>query len=295
VVPPGIQQFFIPDTAAGSPVYTAVAIGAARIGFTDAKLGIDVSRDVVYAAPIGDGAVPVDWARSAPLEVAADALERGARDGASYLPLPPAAAQPKNYALWQKAFAQYLSQAERIELLREPSTKLTSTPGETERDFRIRLKDALRSSRDEAVEAIRQKYAGRQAALGEKLRKAQAAVGREEEQASQQKIQTALSVGATVLGALFGRKAVSAGTIGRATTAARGMGRSMKEAGDVKRASESVEAIQQQIQELETAVRDETQAIAARFDTEPTLDRVTLVPKRGQVTIQFVGLGWDPR
>jgi hypothetical protein len=141
------------------------------------------------------------------------------------------------------------------------------------------LKDALRSSRDEAVEAIRQKYAGRQAALGEKLRKAQAAVGREEEQASQQKIQTALSVGATVL----------------ATTAARGVGRSMKEAGDVKRASASVEAVQQQMQDLEAAVRDETQAIASRFDAEPTFDRVTLVPKRGQVTIQFVGLGWDPR
>jgi hypothetical protein len=110
-VPPGIQQFFIPDSAAGPPVYTAVAIGAARIGFTDAKLGIDVSRNVVYAAPIGDGAVPVDWARSAPLDLAADALEREPRDGASFLPLPPSAAQPKNYVVWQKAFAQYVSQA----------------------------------------------------------------------------------------------------------------------------------------------------------------------------------------
>ncbi len=32
-------------------------------------------------------------------------------------------------------------------------------------------------------------------------------------------MQTAISVGATILGAFFGRKAISAGSIGRATTA----------------------------------------------------------------------------
>ena len=34
----------------------------------------------------------------------------------------------------------------------------------------------------------------------------------------------------TIVGALLARKAINAGTIGRATTAARGVGRSMKEA-----------------------------------------------------------------
>ena len=197
--------------------------------------------------------------------------------------------------MWQKSFAQYLAQAETIDLLRHAASKLTSSPGESERDFRIRVKDALRASRDEAVEAVRQKYAGKQSTLAERLRRAQSSVEREQEQASNQKVQTAVSLGATVLGALFGRKAVSTGTLGRATTAARGMGRSMKEASDVKRASESVEAVQQQIQELEDAVREETQAIAARFDADPVLDKVTLAPKRGQVTVQFVALGWDPR
>ena len=141
---------------------------------------------------------------------------------------------------------------------------------------------------------MRKKYAARQAALNERLRRAESAVGREQEQASQQKLQTALSVGATLLGALMGRKAISASTLGRATTAARGVGRTMKESGDIKRAEDSVESIRGGLTELESEIQAETRRISAEFDAEAPLERVTLSPKRGQVTVQFVALGWVP-
>lgn len=171
---------------------------------------------------------------------------------------------------------------------------LTSKPGESERDFRIRIRDAQREARDAAIDAMRKKYAARQAALNERLRRAESAVGREQEQASQQKLQTALSVGATLLGALMGRKAISASTLGRATTAARGVGRTMKESGDIKRAEDSVESIRGGLTELESEIQAETRRISAEFDAEAPLERVTLSPKRGQVTVQFVALGWVP-
>ena len=156
------------------------------------------------------------------------------------------------------------------------------------------MQDAARSSRDAAVDAVRQKYAGKQAALAERLRRAESAVARETEQSTQQKVQAALSIGATLVGALLGRKTISTGTLGRATTAARGVGRTMKEAGDVQRASESVEAVRAQVTQLDDQLREETQAIAASFDRAPVLERVTLLPKRWQVSVQLVALGWDP-
>lgn len=51
---------------------------------------------------------------------------------------------------------------------------------------------------------------------------------RESEQAKQQGLQTAISVGATILGTFLGRKSIKVGTIGRATTAARGAGRAVE-------------------------------------------------------------------
>jgi hypothetical protein len=297
VLPPGIQQFFIPRSPSAlskSQLYSPVVLGAARIGFSDPKLGVDAVRDILYAAPIGTGPLTVDWVGAERLDVALGALGRAPEPGASFEALPAAGAQPKNYAVWEKTFKQWLTQNERVELLRHRESGLTSRPDETEGDFKVRVQEAVRVSRDAAVEALRQKYAGRQAGIAERQRRAEASMTRETEQSTQQKLQAAVSIGATLVGALLGRKAISAGTLGRATTAARGVGRTMKEAGDVQRASETVEAVRAQAKQLEDELREETQAITATFDRAPMFERVTLLPKRGQVSVQLVALGWDP-
>lgn len=297
VLPPGIEQFFIPRQAAASakPVlYSPVILGALRLGFSDSKLNIDLSRDVVYAASIGEGPVALDWAAARRLDIGVGALTRTPEKDASFESLPSAAAQAKNYAAWEKTLKQWLGQNERLQLMRHRETGLTSRPDESEGDFKVRVQDASRAARDAAMDAVRQKYASRQAALAERVRRTEAAMARESEQSSQQKLQTALSIGATLAGAIFGRKTFSAGTLGRATTAARGVGRTMKESGDVQRASESVEAVRAQAKELDDQVRHETQAIASEFDRAPVLEQVTIVPKRGQINVQLLALGWDP-
>ena len=104
-----------------------------------------------------------------------------------------------------------------------------------------------------------------------------------------------LSAGAAMIGALLGKKTFSVGNLGRATTAARGMGRSMKESDDVKRAAAQVETLKQQLADFDETIKTETQEVAARYDAEVQIEKVALAPKRGQVTVQFVALGWDPR
>src|SRR5262249_61806633 len=105
--------------------------------------------------------------------------------------------------------------------------------------------------RDRTLDVVRRKFAPRQAALEEKLRRANQSVERESEQASGQKLQMAISVGATLVGALLGRKAVNVGTIGRATTAARGFGRTMKESEDIERAKQNLAALEEQRKQMD--------------------------------------------
>jgi hypothetical protein len=73
------------------------------------------------------------------------------------------------------------------------------------------------------------------------------------------------------------------------------MGRNMKEAEDVQRAGDAVKTLQEQLAAFDETVRQETQRIADSYDTTPELDTITVAPKRGQVAVQFVALGWDPR
>ena len=295
VVPPGVEEFFLPAEGAVAPLHYAPGIlGVARVSFSDRALGVDTTKEVLFLAPVSGDAIQVDWARARKLDLApADLMRQPEDDSADFAPLG-AAGQAKKYSAWQKAFARWLAQNERIELLRHPSLGVAATAGESERDFRVRLQHEGRAARDEAIKALRRKYAPKQAALAERLRRTEQAVEREQQQASDQKVQTAVSMGATLLGALFGRKTVSVGTLGRATTAARGVGRSMKEASDVKRAAESVESVKAAVAALEGQLAEDLAAVTARLDQDVELERIALAPKRGQVEVQFVALAWSP-
>src|SRR6185503_12383361 len=182
----------------------------------------------------------VDWREAEKLDVEPSALEAAPADGATFEPVPKAATAAKSYAAWQKSFAAWVARSQTLDLYRHADLKLTSKAGESERDFRIRAQAAQREARDAEVDAVRRKFADKRARAEEKLRKAEQGVSREQEQASAAKVQTGISMGATVLGALFGRRTFSASTLGRATTAARGVGRASKERGDVKRAQDNV-------------------------------------------------------
>ena len=182
-----------------------------------------------------------------------------------------------------------------LAILRSPSTREASRPGESEADFRARLQQGSREARDAALDALRAKYAPRQAALQERLRRAEQAVGREKQDVAAAGIQTAISVGATVLSALFGRKTISSTTIGKATTAARSAGRTMKQAGDVGRANETVEAVQGQIRDLDAELQAELAAARAAGDpVSEKLETLTLRPKKTDVTVRRIALVWTP-
>src|SRR6185436_11376934 len=96
---------------------------------------------------------------------------------------------------------------------KSPSLGLVSNTGESEGDFRVRLQQAARERRDAEVTRLRQKYAPKVASFQERLRRAQQSVQKEQQQSSDQKAQAAISIGASVLGALFGRKTLSASNV----------------------------------------------------------------------------------
>ena len=88
---------------------------------------------------------------------------------------------------------------------------------------------------------------------------------------------------------------ISAGNIGRATTAARGMGRNMKEAGDVKRAQENVDAFKAQLANLEGELEAELAGLeAAAPSATRTFATVTIKPKKTHIAAERVVLVWNP-
>jgi hypothetical protein len=291
VLDPAIQQLFVP----GATAYVPMLLGVAKIAYSDAKLGLDESKTVAVVTPVTDGAVAVDWDRAELADFTVDYLLKAPPTGATFAAVPAAAAKPKNYAIWEKDFSQWLGQSQSIELFKSSRAKVLSNPDESERDFRIRLQGEAREARDAALAKVREKHRAKMTNLQDRMRRAEQAVQVQSEQATGAKMGAAVSIGATIFGALLGRKAVSASTLGRATTAARGMGRISKEAQDVARATENVSALKTQLSELETDMQNDLQAVSSDWElSNERFERVLVKPKRGGVSVQLVSLVWVP-
>jgi G:T/U-mismatch repair DNA glycosylase len=299
VLPPGVPQYFVTlrgrKPQGSDLLYRPAILGSARIRFFDKTAGVDLTEDKAFTTALSDAPVPVDWDSASDAGIRDSDLEKSPAEGARYESIPPVASKPASYDAWSKAFLDWLVRTEKRGILRSPSTGEVSRPDESERDFRIRLQQAGREQRDSGKEILEKKYAPKIAALNDRIRRAQQSVDRESGQVQAQTLQTAISVGATILGSLFGRKTFSAGTIGRATTAVRGVERTVKESQDVGRAKESVEALQAQLAELETALQEELRAQEAKSDplTE-TLATVTIRPARKDVAVRLIALVWEP-
>jgi hypothetical protein len=238
----------------------------------------------------------VQWQESTEAGFAARDLQKSPAAGARFAELPAPAARPKSYVTWEKEFASWLYSSQRLTLWKSPRLGELSLAGESERDFRVRLQQVAREHRDQAVDQLRQKYAPKIATLQDRIRRAQQTLDREEKQATDQKMQTAISFGATLLGAFMGRKALSSTTLGRATTAARGVSRAMKQQEDVGRVEETVESLQKQLAALEEEFRSETATLESKIDPQnEDLETFSVRPKKSGISVQLVALAWAPQ
>jgi hypothetical protein len=296
VLPPGIPEAFAPPRgtppAGAALAYLPAMLGCATVRFVGGPEG---ARALAAFTAFSDGPVTVDWTAGRAVDLDAADLETAPRPAATFGPLPAPAVQARSYARWQKDFVDWLHGSQRLDLMRHAALKETSRPGESERDFRVRLQEIARERRDEAAARLKAKYAPRLAGLEERLRRARQAVEREGEQARQKGMETAISVGATILGAFLGRKTFSATSLGRASGAARSASRTLKERQDVARAGETVAAVEAQIAAEDEAFKADLAALGSPTDVlADPLESVPLRPKKADIDVRLVTLAWLP-
>ena len=291
---PGLIELFFP--AAGQPssaarlVYHPGAAALAQVAIFDNRLGISYVADAAHFLELGGDVLGLLWDKARPIRVKLDGLSREAPAGASFLPVP-----GRTASLFKSAgddYADFLTRSHQLNLWKSPTFQAVSQPGEPERDFRIRLGQQAREKRDAELAKLRQKFAAKINTLQNQLLLAQQRLQREQEQYREQMTQTTISMGATILGAILGRKASQ---IGRATTSARGASRAYYEKMDIQRAQQQVDQATSRLADLERQLEGEADRIGVAFDpAAETLQAVILRPKKKDIAIQWSGLLWLP-
>lgn len=212
-----------------------------------------------------------------------------------YAELPDAAAKLKSYRSWTTGFKNWIYAEQRLTLYKSPSLGEVSQPEEEERDFRIRLEHLAREERDRLADKLRKKYGVKITRLQEKVRRTEQKLEKESDQAGSQTMTSALSIGASVLGALFGRKLASTTNMRKVGTAARSIGRIGKERGDVGRAKADLAAARDQLAEMEQELETELEEAGDALDPQrEQLDTIEIRPKKTGIEVRLLALCWLP-
>ena len=299
-LPAGLRQYVLPSGAVNQASdqavdYQPMLLGYAQIGYRDTKSGLQENRSVALAVPINESVVVVEWDQAEELGFEIDQLDQDLPAGAKAMPLPESARLSKSYTAWKREYTDWLYRNRPLKLYHNPTFSLLSEPEESEREFQIRLQQQVRETRDLELEKLRSKYSTKMSSLEERIRKAEQAVEREKDSAKTQGLQTAISFGATLLSAFLGKKAVSAATLGKATTAVRGASRAMKEKGDVNRSLETVEAYKQQLADLSTQFEAETDALSLKMEEAmQDIQEYLLNPLKKDIMVKALVILWQP-
>ena len=292
----GINEYFLQATRGTGPVlYKPLIAAFAKLHYVDAKLGLDEWQTAGWLAPLDDGGGNASWedaGRDAQLK---SRLTAAPVADAEYAELPGTALRAASYAAWGKALQAHLYETARASLFHAEAFKATSKVGESEGDFRARLTLTAREKRDAAVTALRQKWVAKLQQLQDQIRRAEDRHEREKQQLSQSRMQTAVNVGTTLLGALLGRKAISATRLGRAGSAARSASRWGQESQDVERAEESIEVLRQRLADLQKQVAVEVAQLESALGGGTIALRSVDVPARkSDIAVGEVALVWAP-
>ncbi len=293
-LPPAVEQYFLPATTSDI-VYYPRLVGAGNVVFSSARYKIEDEHSVLHAVEFEEGPVEVDWDNGEALDVAVSDLEDEGKEGASYADCPAAAAHARAYSRWGKDYKRWLRQNVTVRLFRSKRFRLTSGPGETEGDFRARLQDAASEKRDLAIAKIRKRYATKVTTLENRLMRAEQAIAVQSEQSSKRKLDTAISFGTAILGAVLGRKKLSSSTATKMGSAIKTAGSARKEAADVKRAKQTAEKVRLDIAALNKALEKEVSDLDTSFDAQAEdLDEIVVRARSTDIYLSVTGLLWLP-
>ncbi|MBS3987581.1 MAG: DUF87 domain-containing protein [Erysipelothrix sp.] len=293
-----IPQVYCPPQhySTSSLTYEPYCLGVGDVFYQSAKHNVSLNQNVVFLAPIHDGVISVDWSEAKKVNLSLKDISRQKPDNAVFEVYPEAASNPKNYDLWEKSLNQFIRTNVSLKLFYSPKLKLLSHVSEDQRDFVIRLQHAAHEARDEAIEALKKKYATRINTLEDRLRRAQQAVEKQSTLANQKKMDAMVSTGTAIFSALFGSKKISATSITRVGSAMKSSSKALKSGQGIEQAQETLESVQNQLQELSQELENHVLKISDDYDvTTDHLEEVEIRATSNNISIPLVALAWVPK
>lgn len=298
VVPPEIPQRYLPisrSVGSSTPiVYRPAILASARLHYVDAKSKVDYWKNESWVVSIPEEGLAKDPWDEADL-LTGSLPNEAAAPSSMYADLPAECLRATTFRSLGTSFKNYLYRTQTLTLSYCADLKLYSSPTEKESEFRAKLDHQGRERRDLEMEKLRQKHEETLKKYQERLRKADQKLEVEKQQASSATMTAAMTFGTSVLGALFGRKKLSATTMNRAATSMRAAGRVVEQRGDIKRAAETRQQIEEEMKSVDQQFEKDLDELKMKLcEKSLSVEPYEIRPRKSDLSVDEVCLLWLP-
>ncbi len=295
IAPADVHEFFMPIRVvrpqAATLLWRPMIYGCGRTFFEDEKHDVAEHREFGFITDIDDGPIPVDWLESFRVDYPPRFfVDEPSEDGGHFLDCPSVALDEKSHDAWSDALVDHVYRNDRYLLQECKPLKLTARPGESERDFARRVRDATHELRDDALDELRAEYEKRTERFRIKISKLQDRLAREKADLRDAGLDTALEFGGSIFDAFTGRSARSA--VRRSVSKA---SRASRQREDVDRAQEALADEHAELQDLERQFKEEMTRLAESYSAEHyEITQKKIDPLKRDIDLQLFGLCWVP-
>jgi hypothetical protein len=282
-----IPQYYEIDTS-GQNRYLPTLGAETRVGFFNQSRGIDEQEEERLVLPLEPSDTEPAWERAQPYESDFSRFPTKPADKVKLGRLPDFILEDKGLKQAKRALEALLYREKKLELYRVKSPKMESKPYESLGDFKVRLQDALNEKKEEEIDKLKERYEKKERVFLDRMQRAKARLSKEESDVTSKTTDTVISAGIAVLGALFGRS--STAKIG--STINKGS-RILKEQGDVSRAEQRVQEIQQKIDDLGYELEDKIDVLEETFGVDRCkIETFAIKPRKTDIDIGQLALVW---
>ncbi|PID59608.1 MAG: ATP-binding protein [Ignavibacteriae bacterium] len=276
-------------------LYKPYIIAITSLRFYNRSKKVDVNKNAGFLVPITNDIISVKWSETSEIVPNENIFSKKSDNAIKYSEMPKAGTNEKNYSKWEDLFEDYISSEYYLELYHNSEFKLTSELNEGIRDFKIRLTQISREKRDQDISKIKNKYSRKVDIINRRIKKVKDKIETEKEQSKQQKFSTAISIGSTILGALFGSRRSTKSTINKAGTAFKSAGKIFKESNDVDRAEENLIILEKQLEEVQNQLEDELLALDEKYNSSiEQIEILKIRPTKSSISLKVFNLLWIP-
>ncbi len=235
---------------------------------------------------------PITWEDAMEMEHELERLPKKSTTHASFSALPNDISSAKDLKAYERTLKTYLYHNRSIELFRIRSLRLESKPHQSLRDFKVIVQDTLSEKKEAAIEKLTTSYRTKDLRLQKRLQRALLKLEKEESDVNAKTTDTAITVGMTILGALFGSSSRS--TMSKGSRALRGGKSVLKERGDVQRAESAITDIEQDIEMLNEELEEKVYRLDEKFAIDDyEIETFAIKPRKTDIIVKTVALLWE--